>query len=141
MGGPIVMFIYYISTGLFLRSIMPSFAKLCSEQQLLENQFRFGHSRLIHHSEEISFYSAHDREKQIISTLFSNVFAKSISIFRLQAFVNGSFSFLDSSLSSFLPPSISLSFPSLSSCLPFPVSSSLPLLSLLLLLTSPSPCD
>ncbi|KAG0144475.1 hypothetical protein CROQUDRAFT_659907 [Cronartium quercuum f. sp. fusiforme G11] len=52
-----------------LRALTPSFGRYASEEQKLEGEFRFTHSRLIENSEEVSLYSSHksyDIEKNII---------------------------------------------------------------------------
>ncbi|KAH9811020.1 ABC transporter transmembrane region 2-domain-containing protein [Melampsora americana] len=52
-----------------LRALTPSFGRYASEEQKLEGEFRFTHSRLIENSEEVSLYSSHkshEIEKNII---------------------------------------------------------------------------
>lgn len=57
------------ASAALLRAVTPSFGRYASEEQKLEGEFRFTHSRLIENSEEISFYSSHrsyEIEKNII---------------------------------------------------------------------------
>lgn len=54
---------------------MPNFKKLTEQQSELEGTYRTCHSRLIANSEEISFYDGANREKGIISDIFSQLYA------------------------------------------------------------------
>ncbi|KAH9447171.1 hypothetical protein MJO28_015831 [Puccinia striiformis f. sp. tritici] len=57
------------ASAALLRAVTPSFGRYASEEQRLEGEFRFTHSRLIENSEEISFYSStksNEIEKNII---------------------------------------------------------------------------
>jgi len=57
------------ASAALLRAVTPSFGRYASEEQKLEGEFRFTHSRLIENSEEVSFYSSHrsyEIEKNII---------------------------------------------------------------------------
>ncbi|PLW23833.1 hypothetical protein PCANC_00795 [Puccinia coronata f. sp. avenae] len=57
------------ASAALLRAVTPSFGRYASEEQKLEGEFRFTHSRLIENSEEVSFYSSHrayEVEKNII---------------------------------------------------------------------------
>lgn len=82
--GPIAMFFYYLFSSLVLRGMMPSFARLTSQQQHLEGNFRFAHSRLITNSEEIAFIGGGPREKSIIAGCYDAVYKHSMSIFNKQ---------------------------------------------------------
>lgn len=42
-------------------------------EQALEGQFRYAHSRVIAHSEEISFYRGADREQSVANAAFKKV--------------------------------------------------------------------
>lgn len=86
--GPLLMYIYYIISGLFLRWIMPPFPKLTAHQQRLEGDFRLRHSRLIGNSEEVAFLRGSSRERQIINAAFDRVYAHAGNIFRKQAVVS-----------------------------------------------------
>lgn len=57
------------ASAALLRALTPSFGRYASEEQKLEGEFRFTHSRLIENAEEVSFYSSHksyEMEKNII---------------------------------------------------------------------------
>uniref|UniRef100_A0A7S4I3S4 ABC transporter domain-containing protein n=1 Tax=Vannella robusta TaxID=1487602 RepID=A0A7S4I3S4_9EUKA len=86
--GPFVLVGYYAGAGVLLRSVMPSFGKLYSHQQRLENNFQYNHARLLSHTEEIAFYGGNELEKNTIDEQFDDIFCKSRWIFRLQALVN-----------------------------------------------------
>jgi ATP-binding cassette subfamily D (ALD) long-chain fatty acid import protein len=49
-----------------MRWFTPPFGKMVAEEQKLEGEFRFTHSRLIENAEEIAFFSGHDVEKNIL---------------------------------------------------------------------------
>eukprot|EP01095_Lingulamoeba_sp_RSL-Kostka_P001851 TRINITY_DN1264_c2_g6_i1.p1 TRINITY_DN1264_c2_g6~~TRINITY_DN1264_c2_g6_i1.p1 ORF type:complete len:670 (-),score=197.82 TRINITY_DN1264_c2_g6_i1:257-2266(-) len=86
--GPTYMFLFYLVSGMLLRSIMPSFASLISQQQKTEGDFNFCHNRIITHAEEIAFYGGSKREKEIINDRFDDVFNHSREIYKQQAYVN-----------------------------------------------------
>lgn len=46
-----------------MRALTPPFGKYVAEEAKLEGEFRFQHSRLIEHSEEIALYYGHNTEK------------------------------------------------------------------------------
>ncbi|WAR64100.1 hypothetical protein PtB15_16B260 [Puccinia triticina] len=61
------------ASAALLRAVTPSFGRYASEEQKLEGEFRFTHSRLIENSEEVSFYSSHrayEIEKNIIERAY-----------------------------------------------------------------------
>ncbi|KAL9132108.1 MAG: hypothetical protein Q9217_000144 [Psora testacea] len=49
-----------------MRVLTPPFGKYVAEEARLEGEFRFQHSRLIDHSEEIALYSGHEAEKDTL---------------------------------------------------------------------------
>ncbi|CAG8502868.1 1897_t:CDS:10 [Cetraspora pellucida] len=53
-------------SSVVLRALTPPFGKMVAEEQRLEGEFRFTHSRLIENAEEISLYSGHEVEKSIL---------------------------------------------------------------------------
>lgn len=63
-----------IHTGtLALRLFTPAFGVLTAEQQNLEGQFRFYHSRVTTNAEEIAFYGGADIEKSYLNAAFDQV--------------------------------------------------------------------
>jgi len=58
---------------MFLRAISPPFGKYVAIEQALEGDFRYSHSRVIAHSEEVAFYGGGDREKQIVNSSFQRI--------------------------------------------------------------------
>ncbi|CAG8723497.1 21953_t:CDS:10, partial [Racocetra persica] len=53
-------------SSVVLRALTPPFGKMVAEEQKLEGEFRFTHSRLIENAEEIALYSGHEVEKSIL---------------------------------------------------------------------------
>lgn len=83
--GPLIMYLYYFLSSLLLRAIMPPFAKLTAEQQKLEGDFRYVHSRLINYAEEVSLLSGNKREKNFMNKVFDKLYSHSKYIFKKQA--------------------------------------------------------
>jgi len=54
-----------------MRKLLPNFAKMTAKQQKLEGDFRFNHSRLLMHAEEIAFYRGWGIEKNLVRSLFN----------------------------------------------------------------------
>jgi len=72
-GAPMIMIFYFISVTMFLKKISPPFGKLISTEQRLEGDLRYGHSRLIAHSEEIGAYRGINREKIILDNSLKKI--------------------------------------------------------------------
>lgn len=83
--GPMIMYLYYFLSSIVLRAIMPPFAKLTAEQQKLEGDFRYAHSRLINYAEEIAFFAGSQREKSYLNSAFDRLYSHSKGIFTKQA--------------------------------------------------------
>ncbi|ORY56897.1 ABC transporter transmembrane region 2 [Pseudomassariella vexata] len=49
-----------------MRTLTPPFGKYVAEEARLEGEFRFQHSRLIDHSEEVALYAGHEAEKDTL---------------------------------------------------------------------------
>ncbi|CAJ0878179.1 3104_t:CDS:10 [Entrophospora sp. SA101] len=85
---PLYMIVYFMSSGLFLRAMSPPFGKFTAIEQKLEGDFRFTHSRIITHSEEIAFYGGNNREKAVVNGSFDKIVRHVKKIYRLR-FFNG----------------------------------------------------
>jgi len=53
-------------SSLVMRGLTPPFGKYAAHEQQLEGEFRFQHSRLIDHSEEVALYAGHEAEKDTL---------------------------------------------------------------------------
>jgi ATP-binding cassette subfamily D (ALD) protein 3 len=87
---PIVMIGYFVSASALLKSFSPPFGKYTAAEQKLEGEFRFTHSRVITHAEEIAFYRGNKRELDIANSSFRNIYQQVQKIMSLQ-FFNGIF--------------------------------------------------
>lgn len=85
---PIWMLGYFFLGGGFLRAISPPFGKYVAIEQGLEGDFRYSHSRVITHAEEIAFYGGADREKLIVNEAFDKIARHLNKVFLLR-FGNG----------------------------------------------------
>lgn len=61
-----------------------------AQEQKLEGDFRYTHSRVIAHSEEISFYGGHAREHQVANASFDLIANHGEKVYKLH-FFNGIF--------------------------------------------------
>ena len=85
---PLVMVAYFFASGAFLRLISPPFGKYTAQEQKLEGDFRFTHSRIITHAEEIAFYGGAEREKMYANQAFDNI-KQHLRKINMLRFVNG----------------------------------------------------
>ncbi|KAI9219860.1 ABC transporter transmembrane region 2-domain-containing protein [Blastocladiella britannica] len=85
---PFAMISYFLFSGVVLRSLSPPFGKYTAIEQSLEGQFRYAHSRLIAHNEEIAFYGGADREKTLVNTAFDRIVRHESRVINLR-FANG----------------------------------------------------
>lgn len=69
-----------------LRLVTPPFGKMVAEEQRLEGEFRFTHSRLIENCEEIALYRGHKIERSILETNYFTLIKHINSIFRAKIF-------------------------------------------------------
>lgn len=60
---------------------------MTSKQQQLEGNFRFHHSRLLMHAEEIAFYRGWDRERFLVNQAFDRLYQHCSTLFWKQALV------------------------------------------------------
>ena len=72
-------------TGAFIRIMTPPFGKLAAEEQRLEGDFRFVHSRVIENAEEIALYSGAELEKQNLDVGFRALLRHVVKIYRSRA--------------------------------------------------------
>ncbi|KAG2173801.1 hypothetical protein INT43_005221 [Umbelopsis isabellina] len=70
---PVFMIAYFVMSGIVLRAFSPPFGKYTAIEQKLEGDFRFTHSRIIAHSEEIAFYGGGNREREVVDSSFRKV--------------------------------------------------------------------
>ncbi|EXX78280.1 uncharacterized protein OCT59_022927 [Rhizophagus irregularis] len=78
-------FMVHISS-VILRTLTPPFGKMVAEEQKLEGEFRFTHSRLIENAEEIALYSGHEVEKAILDRNYFALIKHINRIFRMRIF-------------------------------------------------------
>ncbi|CAG8553057.1 6149_t:CDS:10 [Paraglomus brasilianum] len=73
-------------SSVLLRALTPPFGKMVAEEQRLEGEFRFTHSRLIENAEEIALYSGHSTERYILDKSYFALIKHINRIFRLRIF-------------------------------------------------------
>lgn len=68
VGGEGVMFMALLVqlSANVMRALTPPFGKYVADEARLEGEFRFQHSRLIDHSEEVALYGGHEAEKNTL---------------------------------------------------------------------------
>lgn len=86
--GPVYMISYFFSSGFLLRKISPAFGKYAANEQKVEGNYRFTHSRIITHNEEIAFYNGGDHERKLLDDSFQQVKTHFVNLMRLK-FANG----------------------------------------------------
>ncbi|KAF9945238.1 ATP-binding cassette sub- D member 3 [Mortierella alpina] len=85
---PFYMIGYFFLSGVVLRALSPPFGKYTAVEQKLEGDFRFAHSRIIAHSEEIAFYNGAEREKEGVNSSFDKI-ARHVRKVYTMRFANG----------------------------------------------------
>ncbi|KAF9350422.1 ATP-binding cassette sub- D member 3 [Mortierella sp. NVP85] len=85
---PFYMIGYFFLSGIALRALSPPFGKYTAVEQKLEGDFRFAHSRIIAHSEEIAFYNGAAREKEGVNSAFDKI-ARHVRKVYTMRFANG----------------------------------------------------
>ncbi|CAG8466483.1 6463_t:CDS:10 [Ambispora leptoticha] len=73
-------------SSVLLRALTPPFGKMVAEEQRLEGEFRFTHSRLIENAEEIALYAGHSVEKTILDRAYFALIKHINRIFRKHIF-------------------------------------------------------
>lgn len=56
-----------------LRQLTPAFGRMAAEEQRLEGEFRFAHTRLIEHAEEVAMYHGEKVEKVVLESSFDRM--------------------------------------------------------------------
>lgn len=69
-----------------LRLITPPFGKMVAEEQKLEGEFRFTHTRLIENAEEIALFRGHVVERSILNRTYLSLVRHINSIFKKRIF-------------------------------------------------------
>ncbi|KAI9499108.1 ABC transporter transmembrane region 2-domain-containing protein [Zychaea mexicana] len=87
---PFAMISYFVLSGVILRAFSPPFGRYTAAEQKLEGDFRFTHSRIIAHSEEIAFYGGGEREKEVVNNTFQKIVNHVRKVYTLR-FLNGIF--------------------------------------------------
>ncbi|KAI8382979.1 ABC transporter transmembrane region 2-domain-containing protein [Blakeslea trispora] len=87
---PFFMIAYFVLSGVLLRTFSPPFGRYTAIEQKLEGDFRFTHSRIITHSEEIAFYRGGEREKEVVNNTFEKISNHVRKVYTLR-FLNGIF--------------------------------------------------
>ncbi|KAF9181943.1 hypothetical protein BGZ51_000804 [Haplosporangium sp. Z 767] len=72
------------ASALVLRALTPPFGKYVAEEQRLEGEFRFTHSRVIENAEEIALFGGHDIEKAILDKNYFGLIKHVNRIFRMR---------------------------------------------------------
>ncbi|KAJ2714364.1 ATP-binding cassette long-chain fatty acid transporter pxa2, partial [Coemansia spiralis] len=80
-----IMVVIQMSMGM-LRALAPPFGQLVAQEQRLEGEFYFTHSRLAEHAEEVALYRGHDAEKRVIARRYLRLVRHVNRIFRLNVF-------------------------------------------------------
>lgn len=71
-------------SSVVMRKYTPSFGKMVAEEQRLEGEFRFRHSRIIDNSEEIALFEGQQIEKTILDKSYYALIRHVNRIFRLR---------------------------------------------------------
>ncbi|GAB5587063.1 ATP-binding cassette long-chain fatty acid transporter pxa2 [Umbelopsis nana] len=71
-------------SSLVLRKMTPPFGKMVAEEQRLEGEFRFTHSRLIENAEEVALFRGHEIEKSILDRNYFGLIRHVNRIFRMK---------------------------------------------------------
>ena len=82
--GLLALTIVVQGSAALLRYLTPAFGRYAAEEQRLEGEFRFAHSRLIENNEEIAFYSGQENEKNIIERAYFGLIKHVNRVYRLR---------------------------------------------------------
>lgn len=67
-----------------VRFMTPPFGRYAAEEQRLEGEFRFTHSRLIENAEEVALYRGEEIEKNIIERAYFSLMKHTNRIFKVR---------------------------------------------------------
>ncbi len=85
---PLMMLGYFATSGWILKTISPPFGRYTAKEQSLEGEFRYAHSRVIAHSEEIAFYRGAERERGLLDGIFDRIVGHAQRV-QILKFANG----------------------------------------------------
>ncbi|EGF76506.1 hypothetical protein BATDEDRAFT_18085 [Batrachochytrium dendrobatidis JAM81] len=71
--GVFIMNVFVHATGSIFRAMTPPFGRMVAEEQRLEGEFRFIHSRLIENAEEVALYSGDNAERQLLDLSYNGL--------------------------------------------------------------------
>mmetsp|Transcript_7660 Transcript_7660/g.28701 ORF Transcript_7660/g.28701 Transcript_7660/m.28701 type:complete len:715 (-) Transcript_7660:99-2243(-) len=71
--GPLIMYSYFLLSGLLKNTVIPSLGKYVARESELEGMYRTTHKSLIVNSEEIAFYNGAETEKRIINSQLKQI--------------------------------------------------------------------
>lgn len=71
-------------SSMVMRKYTPSFGKMVAEEQRLEGEFRFRHSRIIENSEEIALFEGQEIEKTVLDKSYYALIRHVNRIFRMR---------------------------------------------------------
>ncbi|KAJ2778633.1 ATP-binding cassette long-chain fatty acid transporter pxa2 [Coemansia javaensis] len=80
-----IMVVIQLSMGM-LRGLAPPFGQLAAQEQRLEGEFYFAHSRLAENAEEVALYRGHHAEKRVIARRYLRLVRHVNRVFRLNVF-------------------------------------------------------
>lgn len=71
--GPLIMYSYFLLSGMLKNTVIPSLGKYVARESELEGMYRSTHKSLIVNSEEIAFYNGAETEKKIINSQLKQI--------------------------------------------------------------------
>ncbi|KAH8915209.1 hypothetical protein BT69DRAFT_1356878 [Atractiella rhizophila] len=71
-------------SAILLRLLTPAFGRYAAEEQALEGEFRFTHTRLIENAEEVALYRGHEVEKNIVERAYYSLVKHVNRIYRMR---------------------------------------------------------
>ncbi|KDN53204.1 hypothetical protein K437DRAFT_242203 [Tilletiaria anomala UBC 951] len=80
----ILMTILVNGSAVLLRKLTPPFGQYAAQEQQLEGEFRFYHSRLIENAEEIAFYRGQHHEQNVIERAYFSLIKHVNRVYRIR---------------------------------------------------------